>query len=227
MKIRYLGQNGFAIQFNGYNLVIDPFITGNPLATSKINIDVLQADYILLTHAHGDHIADAEIIAKINDAVILSNFEVATFYERKGIKTHSMNHGGKFDFEFGTVKMVNAIHSSSFPDGSYGGNPSGFVIWNNNECIYIAGDTALTLDMKLIPMTCPKLSVAILPIGDNYTMGYKDARIASDFIECNTIIGSHYNTFPVITIDELEATSYFEKYGKKLHLLDIGKAIEI
>ncbi|MGB3467855.1 MAG: hydrolase, partial [Cyclobacteriaceae bacterium] len=134
---------------------------------------------------------------------------------------------GKFAFDFGTVKYVNAVHSSSMPDGSYGGNPGGFVIWNDEQCFYNAGDTALTMDMKLIPLTCPKLDFAMLPIGDNFTMGYEDALIASEFIECDHLMGFHFDTFPPIEIDHEKVRSVFKKANKKLILPEIPKSYEV
>lgn len=227
MKLTFLGQNGFILEFNGNTLVVDPFISGNPLIKGGIDPSKIKADYVLLTHGHADHIADAKLIATINNATLISNYEVAMHFQAQGIKVHPMNHGGKFTFPFGVLKYVNAVHSSSFPDNSFAGHPGGFVIWNDAQSLYIAGDTALTLDMKLIPMTCPKLDAAVLPIGDNFTMGYEDACIASDFIACNNIIGCHYNTFDYIKIDEKAAVNHFEEKGKKLHLLDINETIEI
>ena len=137
-----------------------------------------------------------------------------------------MNHGGKVNFDFGTVKYVNAIHSSVLPDGTYGGNPGGFVIWNDEACFYLAGDTALTMDMKLLPLTCPKLDFAILPIGDNFTMGYEDAVIASGYIECDKIIGCHYDTFGYIKIDHDAAKKAFADSGKELILLPVGGSLD-
>ena len=122
---------------------------------------------------------------------------------------------------------VNAIHSSVLPDGTYGGNPGGFVIWNEEYCIYIAGDTALTLDMKLIPDTCPRLDLAILPVGDNFTMGYEDAAIAADFIQCNRVMGCHYDTFPPIALDKAAAQQHFKAKGKELLLPEIGETISL
>lgn len=214
------------IEFNGSRLLMDPFYTGNPMATD-VKIDKLNPDYILITHAHIDHVNDVEIIAKSSGATLISNYEIVTYYEERGIKGHPMNHGGKFSFPFGTVKYVNAVHSSMFHDRSNGGNPGGFVIWSEEECIYLSGDTALTMDMKLIPMTCPKLDVAVFPIGDNFTMGYEDACIASDFVECNTIIGCHYDTFPPIKLDKEAALTLYSEQGKKLLLPAINETIEI
>lgn len=226
MNITYLGHAGFLIELNGKNLVFDPFISPNELASS-IKVDDLRADYVLLSHGHADHVADAETIAKNNGAKIISSYEIVGWYGEKGIEGHPMNLGGKWDFDFGTVKYVNAVHSSVLPDGTYGANPGGFVIWNEEACFYFAGDTALTMDMKLIPMTCPKLGFAILPIGDNFTMGFEDAVIAADFIECDTIVGCHFDTFGYIKIDHGAAVEAFAKKGKKLILPTIGETFSL
>lgn len=226
MKITFYGQNCLAIEIKGKHILVDPFISGNELVRNKVDINDLKADYIFLTHAHSDHTLDAETIAKKNGAVIVGNFEIATYYGNKGIETHPMNHGGSWKFEFGKVKFVNAIHSSSFPDGSYGGQPGGFVIEGEYKNIYIAGDTALTMDMKLIPMRT-KLDLAILPIGDNFTMGIEDAIIASDFVECDKVLGVHYDTFGYIEIDHEEAKRKFYNANKDLMLLEIGESIEL
>ena len=137
-----------------------------------------------------------------------------------------MNHGGSWDFEFGKVKYVNAIHTSSFPDGKYGGQPGGFVIEGEHKNIYIAGDTALTMDMKLIPQRTT-LDLAILPIGDNFTMGVEDAIVASDFVECDKVLGCHYDTFGYIEIDHEEAKRKFFDESKDLMLLKIGESLEL
>jgi L-ascorbate metabolism protein UlaG (beta-lactamase superfamily) len=226
MKITFYGQNSLAIEVKGMHIIIDPFITGNPLSKNKVDIMDLKADYILLTHAHQDHILDAEAIAKNTGATIVSNYEIATHYENKGFKVHPMNHGGNWQFDFGNVKYVNAIHTSSFPDGSYGGQPGGFVIEGERKNIYIAGDTALTMDMKLIPLNT-KLDLAILPIGDNFTMGVDDAILASDFVECDKVLGVHYDTFGYIEINHEEAKKKFYDVGKDLMLLEIGESIEL
>jgi L-ascorbate metabolism protein UlaG (beta-lactamase superfamily) len=187
MKITFLGHASLHIEIENINILVDPFITGNPKA-SHINIDDLKADYILVTHAHQDHILDVEAIAKRTNAAVVSNYEIVTHFGKLDIEGHPMNHGGAWTFDFGKVKYVNAIHTSSFPDGSYGGQPGGFVIESEHKNIYIAGDTALTYDMKLIPLQTT-LDLAILPIGDNFTMGINDAILASNFIECDKILG--------------------------------------
>jgi len=226
MKITFYGQNSLALEIGNKHIIVDPFITGNDLSKDKVDINDLKADYILLTHAHQDHILDAEAIAKNTGAKIVSNYEIANHYGDKGFEVHPMNHGGSWDFDFGRVKYVNALHTSSFPDGKYGGQPGGFVIETDSGNIYIAGDTALTLDMKLIPMRT-KIDLAVLPIGNNFTMGVEDAIIASDFIECNRILGCHYDTFGFIEIDHDDAKKKFADKGKDLLLLDIGETVEV
>ncbi|WP_044211574.1 metal-dependent hydrolase [Flammeovirga sp. OC4] len=226
MKVTYLGHASLLIETAGKKLIVDPFISPNELA-KDINIDELEADYILITHGHQDHVVDVEAIAERTGATIISNFEIVSYYGEKGLNGHPMNHGGKFTFDFGTLKYVNAIHSSVLPDGTYAGNPGGFVLWNKEGKIYIAGDTALTMDMKLIPATCGDLDLAILPIGDNFTMGYEDAKIAAQYLECNTIMGYHYDTFPPIKIDKAAATRYFKQSEKSLLLPNIGETVDI
>jgi len=227
MKITYLGHATFTLEIANKILLVDPFISANELA-NEIDIDALKADYILITHGHQDHVLDVERIAKNNpDALIISNYEILSWFGQKGLKGHPLNHGGKKTFDFGTLKYVNAIHSSVMPDGSHGGNPGGFVIWNDASCVYIAGDTALTMDMKLIPDTCPKLNLAILPIGDNFTMGYEDAAMAAEFVQCDTVVGCHYDTFPPIAINGAAAKAYFATKGKELLLPSIGEQIAI
>ncbi|MDO6491539.1 MULTISPECIES: metal-dependent hydrolase [unclassified Cellulophaga] len=226
MKITFLGHATLLLEVGGKTVLVDPFISGNPKNNNQVDKDTLNPDYILVTHAHQDHVLDVEDIAKRTNAVIVSNFEIATYYENKGLKVHPMNHGGSWTFDFGTVKYVNAIHTSSFTDGSEGGLPGGFIITSANKSIYIAGDTALTMDMKLIPMFA-KLDLAVLPIGDNFTMGVDDAIIASNFVECNTILGYHFDTFGFIEIDEAKAVEKFKAAGKQLHLLPIGDSLTV
>ncbi|WKL49170.1 metal-dependent hydrolase [Flavobacterium pectinovorum] len=225
MKITFYGHASLGIEVGGKHIIVDPFITGNPQAAA-IDINTLKADYILLTHSHGDHVLDVEAIANRTNAVIVSNAEITSYYAKQGLNAHPMNHGGSWNFDFGKVKYVNAIHSSSFPDGSYGGNPGGFVIEGEHKNIYIAGDTALTMDMKLIPLRT-KLDLAILPIGNNFTMDVEDAIIASDFVECDKILGYHFDTFGYIEINKEESIRKFFDKGKDLMLLEIGESIEL
>ena len=225
MKITYLGHAALSIEVAGKQLIVDPFISPNPLA-KEIDVEALEADYILITHAHQDHIVDVDSIAKRTGAKIISNFEIVTHYGNLGFEGHPMNHGGSWQFEFGRVTYTNAIHTSSFPDGSYGGQPGGFVLETEEGNLYIAGDTALTYDMKLVPMQC-KLDFAVLPIGDNFTMGVESAVIASDFIKCDRIMGYHYDTFGYIEIDHSAAKEAFSKAGKELILVPIGDSVEV
>ena len=226
MELTYYGHGCFGLRTQGHHLLIDPFISGNPLA-KDIDPDSIPADYMLITHAHGDHTGDAERIAHRTNALLISNFEIVSHYSAKGLKGHGMNLGGQFRFPFGTVKYVSAIHSSVFPDGSYGGNPGGFVIWNEEGSVYFAGDTALTMDMQLIPRTCPPLRCAVLPIGDNFTMGYQDAILAADMLECDTVVGCHYDSFDVIRINHSKALEAFTIAGKTLLLPMIGESITL
>ena len=226
MKITFLGHASLFIEVSGKKILVDPFISANPKA-AHININELQFDYLLLTHAHQDHTLDVEHVMQFNpNAIIVSNAEIVTYYMQKGLKGHMMNQGGSWNFDFGTVKFVNAIHSSSFADGTYGGNPGGFVIESEHKNIYIAGDTSLTMDMKLIPLRT-KLDLAILPIGSNFTMDAEDAIIASDFVECDKILGYHYDTFGYIEINHDAAKRKFFDKGKDLMLLEIGESIEL
>ncbi|MCK0156639.1 metal-dependent hydrolase [Cellulophaga sp. F20128] len=226
MKITFLGHASLLLEINDKVILVDPFISGNPKNNGKIDKDTLHPDYILITHAHQDHVLDVEDIAKRTKATIVSNYEIATHYENKGLTVHPMNHGGSWAFDFGVVKYVNAIHTSTFADGSNGGVPGGFVLSTKEKSIYIAGDTALTMDMKLIPMFA-KLDLAILPIGDNFTMGVDDAIIASNFVACDTVLGYHFDTFGFIEIDHKLAIQKFKAAGKQLHLLDFGATITV
>lgn len=226
MKITYYGHSCLEITINEKHILVDPFISGNAKAVD-IDIKKLKADYIMLTHAHYDHVMDVESITDQNKQVhIISNHEIVTYYTGKGLNGHAMNPGGSWNFDFGVVKMVNATHSSSFPDGTYGGGAIGFIIQADNKTIYIAGDTALTSDMKLIPMFF-KLDLAVLPVGGNFTMDVNEAVVASEFIECDTILGVHYDTVELITINHKESTEKFAQKGKNLILLDIGESMEV
>ncbi len=225
MKITFLGHASLHIETGAYNIIVDPFISANEKA-SHINIEELKADYILITHAHQDHILDVETIAKNTGAKIVSNYEIVTHYGNKGFEGHPMNHGGSWQFDFGTLKYVNAIHTSSFPDGSYGGQPGGFVLQTKDKTIYIAGDTALHYDMKLIGKKFD-LDIAILPIGDNFTMGVDDALTATRFLKCDRVLGYHYDTFGYIEIDKPRAIAKFVSQLKNLTLLEIGESMSI
>lgn len=224
MKVTFYGHACLGIQIKDINILVDPFISGNEKALN-IDIDTLKADYILVTHAHQDHTLDVEAIAKRTGAVIVSNYEIVVHYQNLGLKGHPMNHGGSWEFDFGKVKYVNAIHTSSFPDGKYGGQPGGFII-EGDKTIYIAGDTALTYDMRLIRKQFD-LDLAVLPIGDNFTMGVDDAIQAARYVDCDKILGYHYDTFGYIEIDKPRARAKFDSKLKKLYLLEIGESLDV
>ena len=226
MKITFYGHSSILIETRGKRILFDPFITPNDKA-KDVDVDSLNVDYVFISHGHEDHIADAEYIAKSQDATIVSNYEIVTWYQQKGIQNlWPMNLGGTKEFDFGTIKYVNAVHSSVLPDGTYGGNPGGFILKNEEGCVYFAGDTALTMDMELIGRYMT-LDLAILPIGDNFTMGVGDAIICSDMINCNKVIGVHFDTFPPITVDQDKAIEEFKAADKELILLGIGENIEL
>jgi len=227
MKVTYLGHACVNIQIERAHFLVDPFISANPLA-GHIDINSIEATYILLTHAHVDHILDAEAIGKRTSAPLITNPEILGHYRKLGLDGYDMNIGGSHRFLDGKVKikMVKAVHSSSFPDGSYGGNPAGFLINYKDQTIYISGDTALTMDMKIIPHQY-KVDLAILPIGNNYTMGVRDALTAAKFVETNNVLGVHYDTFDVIKIDKEASKRKFSDAHKRLHLLEIGNSLEV
>jgi L-ascorbate metabolism protein UlaG (beta-lactamase superfamily) len=226
MKLTFFGHACFSIEAGGKKILFDPFITGNELA-KHIDINTIEADYILLSHGHGDHVADAMAIAQRCGATIVAAAEVTDWFTKLGhAQCHPMNFGGSWQFDFGKVKYVQAAHSSGMPDGSYGGNPGGFVVTTADGNFYYSGDTALMMDMQLIPRYA-KLDFAVLPIGDNFTMGVDDAVIAADFIQCSKIVGIHYDTFGYIKIDTAEARKKFEAAGHTLLLPGIGETITL
>ncbi len=226
MQITYYGHSCFSVTVNDKKILFDPFISGNLLA-KQIDVNTVEADYILLSHGHWDHLGDTLTIAKRTNAKVVCAVEIEHWLKNKGVtNTHGMNIGGKWKFDFGHVKCVVAVHSSTIPDGTYGGNPMGFIIESTQKNFYYSGDTALTYDMKLIG-EYRKVDFAFLCIGDNYTMSVDNAIIASDFIKCDKIIGMHYDTFEMIKIDKTAAIERFNRADKELTLIAIGESIEI
>jgi L-ascorbate metabolism protein UlaG (beta-lactamase superfamily) len=226
MKFTYYGHSCFAVSAGEKTVLFDPFITYNELA-HHINIHEIRADYILLSHGHEDHFADCVEITKANNSIVVCSWEIHEWLYKQDItNSHPMNTGGSWNFGDFKVKCVVAQHSSSLPDGSYGGNPLGFIVYAGDTTFYYSGDTALTLDMQLIPKWA-KLNFAVLPIGDNFTMGYEDAVEAAKMIDCDTIIGVHYDTFGYIKIDKEKAVKTFAGNGRKLLLLKIGESIDL
>lgn len=225
-QVAYFGHSCFLIETLGVKVLFDPFITPNPL-TKEINLDSISCDYIFVSHGHFDHVADLETLARKTGAKVVGSWELHTWLNNNGIdNTHPMNIGGIWDFGFAKVKMVFACHSNSLPDGSYGGTAAGYVIKNDETCFYYSGDTALTVDMKLIAEDY-KLDFAFLPIGSNFTMGVTDATRASEFIKCKTVIGMHYDTFGFIKINHEEAVQEFKNKNVELKLMKIGENLEI
>lgn len=226
MKFTYYGHSSFAVEIKGKKIVFDPFITHNELARA-IDVNRIEADYIFVSHGHQDHVGDLVALAQRTGAKVVGAFELVEWVAKQGItNTHPMNTGGKWAFDFGTVKCVVAHHSSGLPDGSYGGNPMGFIFTTEQGNFYYSGDTALTFDMELIPRWA-KLDFAVLPVGDNFTMGVEDAIIAAEFIQCSRIVGVHYDTFGFIKIDKQDAIRQFEAAGLNLLLPAIGETIEV
>ena len=226
MKLTYLGHACFMVTVNGKHLLFDPFVRPNPLA-SEIDIDKIEADYILISHGHADHIADAADIASRTGATIIAAFEITNWLQQQGIeKVHGMNIGGKWRFDFGTVKCVVAQHSSVLPDGTYGGNPMGFIVKAPEGAFYYSGDTALTYDMKLVG-EFEKPNFALLPIGSNFTMGVDDAVRAAQWAGVKKVVGLHFDTFGYIVINHEEAKAKFAAADIELILLGIGDSISI
>jgi L-ascorbate metabolism protein UlaG (beta-lactamase superfamily) len=223
MKFTFYGHACFSIETGGKKLLFDPFIKGNELA-KNIDINKIEADYILVSHGHADHVGDLLEIALRTGATVISSYEVVGWAQKHLVKNvHPMNFG-PFNFEFGKLHYLPAWHSSSMPDGGYGGNPGGFLLQAEEGNFYYSGDTCLMMDMQLIPRYA-KLDFAILPIGGNFTMDADDAVIAADFIKCNKIIGVHFDTFGYIKINHEEAKKKFNAAGKELILPDIGETI--
>ncbi len=227
MKITFWGHAAFLLENGSHRLVIDPFLTGNPLA--QVKPEEVKCDYILVTHGHGDHLGDTISIAKNNDAVVIANFEVATYCGNQGCKAHPLHIGGGHDFPFGRVKLTIAHHGSGLTDGDqiiYLGNPAGALITMDGKTVYHAGDTALFLDMKLIG-EMNHIDVALLPIGDNFTMGIEDAVKAVEFLQPELAVPMHYKTFDLIEADPQDFVNRVEAMGKKARVLGVGDSLEI
>lgn len=229
MNIEFLGHSCVRITTGGTRLLFDPFLSGNPLAAAKA--DTLEADYILLTHGHGDHITDAAPIAVRTGATVIATFELAQYMRWQGAKTHEMNLGGSYRFGFGTVQMVPAFHSSGIVNEEtktivYAGMPAGFVLTLEGKRIYHAGDTCLFSDMKLIAAK-GAVDLALLPIGDNFTMGPDDALTAAEWVQAKSVVPLHYNTFPVIRQDAERFAAALSERGIRGIVLEPGQSTEL
>jgi L-ascorbate metabolism protein UlaG (beta-lactamase superfamily) len=225
MKLRYFSHSAFQLTTqNGKKILIDPFLSGNP--TSPVKAAEVETDYIILTHAHGDHIGDSFEIAKRCNSTFICVNELANYCSSKGFKAHNMHIGGSHNFEFGRVKFTIAHHGSMTPDSQYGGEPAGVLISADGKIIYHTGDTGLFYDMKLIG-EINSIDYMLLPIGDNFTMGISDAVKAVEFVSPKIAIPMHYNTFPVIAADPHEFKKLVNAKGLKARVLDFGEEIEL
>ncbi len=221
-KVTWIGHATLGLDTAGYQLLVDPYIRGNPNA--KADADTIEADYILVTHGHGDHLGDSIEISKRTGAMVISNAEISGWLQKKGVKTHGQHLGGGFTHPFGYLKLTLALHGSGLPDGTYGGNPAGFLLTTNDgEKIYMAGDTGLFGDMRLIGEE--GITLAVLPIGDNYTMGPDDALRAVKMLSPKHVIPIHYNTFDLIAQDAHAWADKVEKETDALvHVLEPGES---
>lgn len=225
MKLTYLGHSVVLIEDGDFKGIIDPYISKNPVCHINLN-DVGNMTHIFVTHGHSDHIGDTVFIAEKYNSLIIANYEIAAYLGRFNVKTHAMHIGGRTNFDFGRVKMTNALHGSGISNGNdmiYGGNPCGFIIEINDKKIYHAGDTGLTIDMKLLEDE--KIDVAFIPIGGNFTMDIDDAVKAVDFIKPKKVVPIHYNTFSLINADPLE---FKEKVSSsEVVILSVKESINI
>jgi L-ascorbate metabolism protein UlaG (beta-lactamase superfamily) len=222
LKITYLSHSSFILDDGNYKVIIDPFITGNP--NCPVNAEDVQVDFVVLTHAHGDHLGDGIMLAKKNKATLIAVNELANYVAEQGVEAHNMHIGGGWNFPFGRLKFTIAHHGSSSPDGRYMGEPAGVVIKMGGKTIYHAGDTALFLDMKLIG-ELDKIDYLFCPIGDNFTMGIDDAVKATEFVNPGVVIPIHYNTFPVIQADPNIFKSKVEATGRNCRVMEFGETI--
>ncbi|MEW6181310.1 MAG: metal-dependent hydrolase [Chloroflexota bacterium] len=225
MKITWFGHAALGLETGGYRLLVDPFLSGNPAATTSP--ESVSADFVLITHGHGDHVGDAVQIAKRSNAVVISNFEICNWIAKQGVKTHAQHLGGGFRHPFGYLKLTLALHGSALPDGSYGGNPAGFLLTTNEgQKVYMAGDTGLFGDMRLIGEE--GIDLAVLPIGDNYTMGPADALRAVKLLTPKHVIPIHYDTFPLIAQDVQQwARQVEQETHSKVHILKPGQSLSL
>jgi L-ascorbate metabolism protein UlaG (beta-lactamase superfamily) len=227
IKFTYVGHATYLLNIGGANIVVDPFFTSNPLASVKAQ--AVAADYILQSHGHFDHIEDTVALAKRTGATVVANYEIASWLQKQGVpgnKTHGQHLGGGFNYDFGRVKFTVAHHGSGLPDGSYGGNPAGFLISAEGKNIYLACDTALFSDMKLYGEG--GIDLFVTPIGDNFTMGPDDARKAVQFVQPRLAVPCHYNTWPLIAQDAAAWAKAVESEGSaKVKVMQPGDVLTL
>ncbi len=225
VKVTWYGHATLGVEIGKYKVLIDPFFSGNAL--SPVQPTAVEADYILVTHGHGDHVGDTVSIAKRTQATAISNYEIASWLSRQGVKTHGQHLGGGHTFPFGYLKMTYALHGSALPDGSYGGNPGGFLLTTpGGKKLYFAGDTGLFGDMRLIGEE--GITLAVLPIGDNFTMGPEDALRAVKLLQPAHVIPIHFDTFEVIRQDAAKwAERVRAETSTQVHLLKPGECLSL
>ncbi|MCX6156189.1 MAG: metal-dependent hydrolase [Candidatus Kapabacteria bacterium] len=223
LKISYLSHSCFLLDDGKIKLIIDPFLTGNPNATAQAGD--IKVDYIVLTHAHSDHLGDAIPISKANNALIIAVNELANYVASEGCIAHNMHIGGGRDFDFGRLQFTQALHGSVNNSGDYMGSPAGVIINMGGKTIYHAGDTGLFYDMKMLG-EINKIDIAMLPIGDNFTMGIDDAVYAVEFLNPKLAVPMHYNTFGVIKADPKKFKSKVEAKGKQCKVFEYGETCE-
>ncbi len=222
-KLTYLSHSAWLIKSAKFTIAIDPFLEGNPMA--KIKPGDINADFIIVTHAHGDHLGDSVAMAKASGGMVISNFEIANYCGAQGVNAHPLHIGGAHEFDFGRVKLTPAWHGSSFPDGSYGGTPAGCLITVGGKTIYHTGDTGLFMDMQLIG-EMNEIDIMMVSIGDNFTMGVDDAVKAVEFVKPKLVIPMHYKTFDVIDVDPHEFAAKVKDKGFKVKILAVGEVFE-
>ena len=228
MTITFFGHSVIQIETNGTTLLVDPFVTGNGLAEGVVSADDLNPDVILLTHAHGDHWGDTPAIAERTGALVVANFEITSYLGRVHSyeNTHPMNTGGSWTFDWGRVTQTYARHSSSFPDGTYGGNPNGYLLRLEGKCLYLAGDTCAFSEMSCLADD-KGIDVAFLPIGDDFTMGPEEAVECVEVLKPRLTVPIHYNTFPYIEVDVSRFTNAMDAAGYEARVMAPGEALEV
>lgn len=225
VKITWFGHATLGIEVEQFHILIDPFFANNP--TAVVNAEDVAADFILVTHGHGDHIGDTVDIAKRTGALVISNAEICAWLKKQGVPTHAQQIGGGHQHPFGYLKLTQAVHGSALPDGSYGGNPAGFLLrMANGKHIYLAGDTGLFGDMRLIGEE--GVALAVLPIGDNYTMGPADALRAVRLLQPEHVIPIHFSTWGLIQADAQDWAAQVERETTaKAHVLAPGGSFSL